>query len=150
MRLLRLIHSLAPAAGGPVQGIQQISPLLAERGVRTLAVSLDAPDSPWLAAAATTPLGYEARGLGPGRGYYGYRRGLVEPLRQLAAEADAVIIHGLWQYHAFAAWRALRRLGTAVPPCWVYPHGMLDPWFKRTYPRKHLKKWLYRSGRAHV
>jgi glycosyltransferase involved in cell wall biosynthesis len=20
---------------------------------------------------------------------------------------------------------------------------MLDPWFKRTYPRKHLKKWLY-------
>ncbi len=23
------------------------------------------------------------------------------------------------------------------------PHGMLDPWFKRTYPLKHLKKWLY-------
>jgi len=25
----------------------------------------------------------------------------------------------------------------------VYPHGMLDPWFRRTYPLKHLKKWLY-------
>src|SRR5213076_1488953 len=21
--------------------------------------------------------------------------------------------------------------------------GMLDPWFKRTYPLKHLKKWIY-------
>jgi glycosyltransferase involved in cell wall biosynthesis len=28
-------------------------------------------------------------------------------------------------------------------PYFVFPHGMLDPWFKRTYPLKHLKKWLY-------
>ncbi|EOM1465679.1 TPA: glycosyltransferase, partial [Klebsiella pneumoniae] len=25
----------------------------------------------------------------------------------------------------------------------VYTHGMLDPWFKKAYPLKHLKKWLY-------
>ena len=25
----------------------------------------------------------------------------------------------------------------------VYTHGMLDPWFKRRYPLKHLKKMLY-------
>ncbi len=25
----------------------------------------------------------------------------------------------------------------------MFAHGMLDPWFKRTYPLKHLKKWLY-------
>src|SRR5262249_24621381 len=24
-----------------------------------------------------------------------------------------------------------------------FTHGMLDPWFKRRYPLKHLKKWLY-------
>jgi glycosyltransferase involved in cell wall biosynthesis len=29
------------------------------------------------------------------------------------------------------------------PPYFVFPHGMLDPWFKRRYPLKHLKKWLY-------
>ena len=29
------------------------------------------------------------------------------------------------------------------PPYVVFPHGMLDPWFKRRYPLKHLKKWLY-------
>ncbi len=25
----------------------------------------------------------------------------------------------------------------------VFPHGMLDPWFKETFPLKHFKKWLY-------
>jgi hypothetical protein len=29
-------------------------------------------------------------------------------------------------------------------PYFAYTHGMLDPWFKRTYPLKHLKKWAYR------
>ena len=28
-------------------------------------------------------------------------------------------------------------------PYAVFPHGMLDPWFKRAYPAKHLKKWLF-------
>jgi len=25
----------------------------------------------------------------------------------------------------------------------MFVHGALDPWFKRTYPLKHIKKWLY-------
>ena len=28
-------------------------------------------------------------------------------------------------------------------PYLVFPHGMLDPWFKKTYPFKHLKKQFY-------
>jgi glycosyltransferase involved in cell wall biosynthesis len=28
-------------------------------------------------------------------------------------------------------------------PYVVFTHGMLDPWFKRQYPAKHLKKYLY-------
>jgi glycosyltransferase involved in cell wall biosynthesis len=51
-----------------------------------------------------------------------------------------VIVDGLWQYHAFGVWRGLRGSKT---PYFVFTHGMLDPWFKRTYPLKHLKKWLY-------
>ena len=53
---------------------------------------------------------------------------------------DAVIVDGLWQYNVFGVWRAC--VGTATP-YFVFPHGMLDPWFKRTYPLKHFKKWLY-------
>ena len=26
---------------------------------------------------------------------------------------------------------------------YIFPHGMLDPWFRRSYPIKHLKKQLY-------
>ena len=82
-------------------------------------------------------------GLGPSRGVYGYRRGLPQRLQPLLRDAEAMVIHGLWQYHALAAWRAWRRLGSMAPPYWVYTHGMLDPWFRRRYPLKHLKKCLY-------
>jgi len=34
-------------------------------------------------------------------------------------------------------------VGGADTPYYVYTHGMLDPWFKRQYPIKHLKKWAY-------
>ncbi|MEB3302422.1 MAG: glycosyltransferase [Cyanobacteriota bacterium] len=138
MRLLRLIPSLNPADGGTVEAIRQVSPLLASRGVHTTVASLDAPTAPWLAGP-----GFEAHGLGPGRGVYGYAPGVVTALQRLAASHDAVVIEGLWQYHTLATWWALRRLGPSAPPYWVYPHGMLDPWFRRTYPLKHLKKWLY-------
>jgi hypothetical protein len=51
-----------------------------------------------------------------------------------------VIVQGVWQYSSFGVWRALR--GTETP-YFVFTHGMLDPWFKRTYPLKHIKKLLY-------
>jgi glycosyltransferase involved in cell wall biosynthesis len=135
LKLLRLIRSLNPAGGGPAEGIRQITSHLAALGVTSSVASLDSPDAPWLQDQP-----FQAKGLGPVTGSYGYRRGLPARIRALAHKHDAVIIHGLWQYHALATWRALR--GTDIP-YFVYPHGMLDPWFKRTYPIKHLKKWAY-------
>jgi glycosyltransferase involved in cell wall biosynthesis len=61
-------------------------------------------------------------------------------LRQNAPQFDAVVINGLWQYTSFGAWRALH--GGSVPYV-IFTHGQLDPWFKRQYPLKHLKKRLY-------
>jgi glycosyltransferase involved in cell wall biosynthesis len=61
-------------------------------------------------------------------------------MRQHHKQFDAVIVHGIWQYSSFGVWRALAGTDT---PYFVFPHGMLDPWFKRTYPLKHLKKLLY-------
>ncbi|MCS5694246.1 glycosyltransferase [Cyanobium sp. FGCU-6] len=135
MKLLRLIRSLNPSGGGPMEGVRQITPHLVALGVCTTVASLDLPDAPWLQDQP-----FQAIGLGPVAGGYGYRRGLPARIRDLAQEHDAVIIHGTWQYHAYATWRALRGSGI---PYFVYPHGMLDPWFKRTFPLKHLKKWAY-------
>jgi glycosyltransferase involved in cell wall biosynthesis len=51
-----------------------------------------------------------------------------------------VIVHGIWQYSSFGVWRSVAGSST---PYFVFPHGMLDPWFNRTYPLKHLKKLFY-------
>jgi glycosyltransferase involved in cell wall biosynthesis len=77
---------------------------------------------------------------GPSIGRYGYNTRFISWLKGNARNYDVVIINGLWQFTSFGAWRALRKSDT---PYIVFPHGMLDPWFKRHYPLKHLKKWLY-------
>jgi glycosyltransferase involved in cell wall biosynthesis len=78
--------------------------------------------------------------LGPARLQYGYAARFVPWLKEAAGKYDLVIINGLWQYPALGTWLALRRSRT---PYVVFPHGMLDPWFNRAYPLKHLKKLLY-------
>jgi glycosyltransferase involved in cell wall biosynthesis len=135
LKLLRLIRSLNPTGGGIAEGVRQLTPHLSALGVSTTLASLDPPDASWLIDQPCVALG-----LGPVATGYGYRRGLPARISGLAEQHDAVIIEGIWNYHAFATWRALR--GTGIP-YFVYTHGMLDPWFKRTYPLKHLKKWAY-------
>jgi len=137
MKILRIISSVDPRGGGPVEGIRQITPALSRQGHTTEVVTLDDPAAPWV---ADFPVPVHA--LGPGRTGYAFAPRLAPWLRANAARYDAVIIHGLWQYGSFGAWSALRESGT---PYFVYAHGMLDPWFKRAYPLKHLKKCLYWS-----
>jgi glycosyltransferase involved in cell wall biosynthesis len=108
---------------------------LAERGHHVEIVSLDSPTDPWIREFPVP-----AHALGPGRGSYGYAPRFTQWIKEHHAEYDAVIIHGLWQYSSFGVWRALRGTNT---PYFVFPHGMLDPWFNRTYPFKHIKKLLY-------
>lgn len=135
MKILRIIASVNPQTGGPVEGIRQISPFLTAQGHRAEVVCLDDPASPWL---ADFPLPVHALGLG--KTSYAYSPRLVPWLKENVSRYDAVTVHGLWQYPSFAAWRALHK---SPVPYFVYPHGMLDPWFKRTYPLKHLKKSLF-------
>jgi glycosyltransferase involved in cell wall biosynthesis len=71
---------------------------------------------------------------------YGFSARLIPWLRTNSSRYDAVIINGIWQFHSFATWRALHRSNT---PYVLFTHGMLDPWFKKEYPLKHVKKWMY-------
>ena len=135
MKILRSIHSVNPALGGPIESVKQSSAILARRGHVVEIVSLDAPADSWVREC---PVPVHA--LGPGRGNYGYSARFTPWIRERHANYDAVIIQGLWQYSSFGVWRALH--GTPTP-YFVFPHGMLDPWFKRNYPLKHLKKLLY-------
>jgi glycosyltransferase involved in cell wall biosynthesis len=118
-----------------MESVRQSSVILAKRGHQVEIVSLDSPADPWV---SEFPVPVHA--LGPGRGGYGYAPRFSEWIKQHHTEYDAVIVHGLWQYSSFGVWRALR--GTTTP-YFVFPHGMLDPWFNRAYPLKHIKKLLY-------
>lgn len=136
MRILHVISSVNPKGGGPTEGIRQRGKYLLGMGHEVEVASLDDPASDFLA-------GYDlpVHALGPtGRGTYQFSSTLVPWLEQHAENYDAIVVNGLWQYHSFGAWRALR---CKRVPYFVFPHGMLDPWFKRTYPLKHFKKLLY-------
>jgi glycosyltransferase involved in cell wall biosynthesis len=124
-----------PDGGGVVEALKQFSLAHRDLGHTVEVLSLDEPDAPWVKAF---PLRVHA--LGPANGKYGYAPALVPWLKEHRKNYDAVIIDGLWQYNVFGVWRALHGTDT---PYFVFPHGMLDPWFKHTYPLKHLKKWLY-------
>jgi glycosyltransferase involved in cell wall biosynthesis len=78
--------------------------------------------------------------LGPGFLKYCYSSRLLPWLSNRARNVDCIIVNGLWQYMGLAAWRASKLIDK---PYFVFAHGMLDPWFKRAHPLKHLKKWLY-------
>lgn len=135
MKILRSIRSVNPAIGGPVESVRQSSVELIRRGHVIEVASLDGPTDPWVASYPT-----KVHALGPGQGKYGYASNFTPWIREHRTSFDAVIIHGVWQYNSYGVWRALHGDDT---PYYVFPHGMLDPWFKRTYPLKHLKKWLY-------
>jgi glycosyltransferase involved in cell wall biosynthesis len=135
MKILRSSHTVNPARGGPIESIKQSSAALLRRGHEVEIISLDAPDDPWVRDAP-----FAVHALGPGRSSYGYAPRFSSWIKEHRAQFDAVIVHGLWQYSSFGVWRALADTGT---PYFVFPHGMLDPWFKRTYPAKHFKKLLY-------
>ncbi len=135
MRLLHVIASIRAAGGGPAEAVRSLSAVHLRHGHSIEVASLDDPAEEEVRGF---PLPLHA--LGPGRNTYSFAPAFVPWLRQNRARYDAVIVNGLWQYHSFGAWRALR--GTATP-YYVFPHGMLDPWFKRAFPLKHLKKSLY-------
>jgi glycosyltransferase involved in cell wall biosynthesis len=130
-----MVHTLDPATGGVVRAVRSLSEALVQAGHEIEIVSLDAPGS---TGHESTKLDVHA--LGAGGSGYGYSSNLTRWLREHGGRFDRVIVNGIWQYHSLAAWR---RYAASSIPYYVFPHGMLDPWFKRTYPLKHLKKWLY-------
>ena len=138
MKLLHLVSSIDPRGGGISEGVVRLQSALSRAGHEGEILTLDAPDEPFVKAFPG-----KIHALGPSRATYAYTPGLTPWLRQHASEYDAVIVNGLWQYTGLGALRALGALGDAAPPYFVFPHGMLDPWFKRRYPLKHLKKSLY-------
>ena len=140
LKILQLVHTLDPSVGGVAAAVLALSRGLARRGHKLDVVVLDEPDVVAAVADRGPADNITVHALGSGLTSYRYSRTLWPWLRQHGGDYDRVIVNGIWQYLSFAAWR--RYAGSSVP-YYVFPHGMLDPWFKETFPLKHLKKWLY-------
>lgn len=132
MRILHIIRTLDPEAGGPSQAIRM---LLQHRDIGYFGevATMDDPAAPYLKT-----LDFPVYSFGPSS-TYGRAPKLLPWLAENHAGYDGAVVHGLWQYGGFAAHKTLN----GKLPYMVFPHGMLDPYFKRAAPAKHLKKWLY-------
>ena len=135
LKILQLVHTLDPSVGGVATSVLALSRGLARRGHKIDIVVLDEASAPWI-----QDVDLSVHALGSGLTSYRYSRALLPWLRKHGGEYDRVVVNGIWQYLSFAVWR--RYAGSSIP-YYVFPHGMLDPWFKETFPLKHLKKWLY-------
>ncbi len=150
LRVLSIISAAAPESGGPIQGLisQQIE---LENKIQFNIVSLDSPDAVFVKSfpMPLNPLGLKA-GEPDRRNafarHYNYSPHMIPWLKRNIREYDVVLVHGLWNYATYAASRVLPNSGV---PYFVFTHGMMDPWFRETYPLKHLAKqafWLFNEG----
>jgi len=154
IKILHVIPSVNPEYGGPIAAILTSAAALKEAGCDLEIVSLDAPTDPWVidcplpvhatgSRSSATPVWTKKLILQR----YGYTPKFVPWLKDHAADYDAVIVNGLWNYATFGAWRALRGGGV---PYFVFPHGMLDPYFNKLNPMKAMAKqvlWWICEGR---
>jgi glycosyltransferase involved in cell wall biosynthesis len=153
MKILHVIASVRPEGGGPIEGIVQDSSAWSAGNSREI-VSLDAPEDKAVAECRvhTYALGYGGPFYAKIRKFipwlrYGYSPKFVKWLKANATNYDFVVVNGLWNYTARGSWRALHN---STVPYAVYTHGMLDPWFRETYPVKHFAKklmWRFSEGR---
>ena len=135
MRILHIVGTISPAAGGPTEVIRmliryastELPPAASARHPRTI-------PRPRFSASCHFPV----HALGSSRKRW-FRPALLKWLRKNRSRFDGVIVHGLWEFTGLSA-----LLGAAKFPGYVvFTHGMLDPYFKRAYPAKHTKKWFY-------
>lgn len=133
MRILHVIGTVDPAAGGPTEVVRVLVEFR-PAGTEAEVVTLDDPRAEFLATA-----GLPVHALGPTGSKYGYAPKLLPWLEANRGRFDGVVVHGLWQYCTRAVHKTMR----GRVPYMVFPHGMLDPYFKRAFPLKHLKKWAY-------
>lgn len=136
MNILQVIPTLNPTAGGPVEGLIQQGIEMARHGHNVQTLCLDAPGSPLDERLASTAVYM----IGPAYLKYSFAPRLEPWLREHGHKYDVIIIHGMWTFHGYCVAKVARQLGVHYV---IFLHGMLDPWFARQYPLKHLKKWLY-------
>jgi glycosyltransferase involved in cell wall biosynthesis len=141
MKVLHAIRSVNPAHGGTVAAVIGLSSWPVQQGHSVEVVSLDDGSEDFV---RRFPLPLTC--VGPARGKYGFSNRLPRWVADNTGRFDAVVLHGVWDFSAYGAWLGLR--SNRIPYV-IYPHGMLDPWFRQGRAIKQMIKqayWLVAAG----
>jgi glycosyltransferase involved in cell wall biosynthesis len=134
MKILRVISSMNPKAGGPCQGIRNSIPEMKNLGAENEVVCFDSSEADYLGKD-----NFIVHTLGNVKTTWGYNKNLIPFLLNNFHRFDAVVVHGLWLYHSYAtlkAWEKYKKTNKTFPKLFVMPHGMLDPYFQQAKNRK--------------
>jgi glycosyltransferase involved in cell wall biosynthesis len=137
MKVLHVLSSLEQSYGGPLRAILDMSARGSDFGVEAHVVGpgpLDVPDNPLPSnAIQSLPLGFPRS--------YRYAPQLRAWLRRNLHTYDGVVLHGMWTYPTWAAYRECQKIGKQYI---CFPHGMLEPWPVLGQGRlKAAKKLIY-------
>jgi glycosyltransferase involved in cell wall biosynthesis len=137
MKILRVISSCKAKGGGPIEGSKRLNEVMMREDHSIEYVTLDDPKD-----EEVRSFPYPVHAQGPGKTYFNYSPKLKDWLIKNGSNYDAVLVHGLWQYHCSAVYGARQNLPNGY---FVQTHGMLDPWFNQ-FKLKYLKKLPFWYG----
>jgi glycosyltransferase involved in cell wall biosynthesis len=136
---LHVLQSVSPAAGGIVESLRQLNSFYCgSRGkdfsIQMEIACLDPPSATYLDCPGCKVYPLRLRWFDKF-----FPISLLYWLRRNEQRYNAFVVDGIWGFHLVVVWWVLHRCHR---PYLVFTHGMLDPWFKRRYPLKHIKKWF--------
>lgn len=140
MKILHVISSCDPKTGGPIEGIKQFNKIYKKFKIKVNILTNDNPRNKFLRdknlpkVIATGPVPFYFKKLN------NFNPKLLNWLNKNIRNYDFIIIDGIWQFHNYAVYKISKKFNI---PYFVFPHGMLDPWFNETYFLKKIKKIIY-------
>lgn len=143
MKILTVVTSMNPRAGGVVQAVKSFSTIYADNDIKETIITTDVPNEDFVKANTNIIA------LGRFENVWGYSPNLKQWLIDNIANYDIVILHGLWLYSNYAVWKALEKVkkngNIKIPKLFAMPHGMLDPYFQKAKERrlKAIRNVLY-------
>ncbi len=134
MRILHVISSMDPNAGGTSQAVRNIIPNIQNLNTENDVVCLDNPDLNYGIID-----NFKIHKIGNGKTSFQYHPSLVKWLCNNLKRYETIVVHGIWQYHNYAVYKAVKSLkkqNKIIPKVIIMPHGMLDPYFQKATDRK--------------
>ncbi len=131
MKVLHIIASANPDEGGPIAYALNMAQERQKEQDESLFITADPIDAPYVEAFPFQIVTTKRTATAFGRA-----------IENNAPGCDVAIIHGLWNAGSIGGFHTLKKLGI---PWFIFPHGMLDPYFKTIKPAKHIAKQIYWS-----